>query len=1774
MDLKLSGVAFLCLVFGSFVQGAVYVSNGTSILKVEPLSNRTHTVITQAGRIVGLGLDISRGLLFWSNIHPQHHGIYRATIDGKNIENILPDIEECNGLTIDWLSHTIYFTDSSTYSIGRVGYDGQHRQIVISTGLQRPRGIVVDPINGYLFWGDQGTGTLERSRLDGSERSLLKNTDLTWPNQLAIDIRQRKLYLVDGFHKTVMSLTYDGKTFVQQLPRMQHSQPLFGLAVDDTSLYMTTWTPGTLIILPLYREGSLPDATIPLHCRNAFSLAVDSPATQPTSGNPCHQESQGGCSKGCLVTGADSYRCVCPDIEQQLAADGLNCKDVESVLLYAEMDQGGIWFVTLHGKRKVKKRLVASSNNPVALAYDPLHQMVYWSDVRDRAIYKVHVFAGNKQVVLSSSQGIGVVDGLTVDYISRKLYFTNRGRSAPAADGAIYNWQRVEMVDLERGGRYVIADNVVKPRAIAVDMQRKYLYYSELGQSPRIIQTWLDGSHAKVVKNTKLSNPNTLTVAHGRLYCVDSNYDQKIEAPLISVFDADLDRWQHISMNEHLQVPFGLSVHGNIIYISDWSTLESHTGHVLAYDTSSQTSQMLMEDLRNPSGVIYTDISIENTVQDPCETSTCTDLCVSLPVTTSQQHYRCLCSDTSFAVYDNTTNTCQEPENFALFADLNMVKLIPLDPHNSKQHVNIIAHANYTSNIVALTFDPDTYKIYWSDLRRKEIWVSDIRTGKKNIFRRTQVAVDGLALDSTNKRLYWVGYSRRQGHIARMGLDGNRATYMEVIGNLDTPRALTLDNQHSYIFWSEYGKKSGIPKISRSNLDGDSVKVIMTKGLRWPNAVAQYGEKLYVADGAFRRIHVMDLDGGNCRELLHVTGLMDHIFGMTVYHDFLVYTDWYKNETSMLNLKTGFVQPLARHLYRPTQVVLHHPAPLTDVACRNTRCTDRCMAVPGGYQCYCLPGRVMTEDLETCEAGESELEPTGFFRCNPQCVDPLVCARIVGTTRYSCVCPPGLQLNQGECKGCEVGSYKAHVGNNSCTPCPSEAHTDGIGGSTKCICRRPGETWSSENGVCIKSDTTTGVAHVATATIRPVIRPTEPPIVPSTTPALPRFVNCPDSLVELILPANQSHVNFNVSLTALDHQGNNIDIEGSHNAPPNLRFEWRGKEGDTQEYVHYKAEDEFGREAECKFAVKVQDQQAPIFTSCPGDIEVETSMDVAIVTWKDPNFWDNVQARLVRPRQDSGSEFAVGEWQIQYQAVDGEGNIANCKFHLRVKQTNLVCMLPVDPPNNGALVCGENHMGYMCWTVCDNRTHVLYYEDDYHVFQCGTNKEWLTAFPMDYSTKACLRKMPIVDAHQELRLTFNGPCRDNDAEFTQHISKQIVKNLHSNGLCNPDNSHGFHFSCNVEDVQVQCGPVLLRRKRKKRNFISRLMELSMRMHIALNARKNVSNISVIQEYVNNHSADQIKEALENNMSISFFDQSSSTPGSIWLGILEWECGEGDMKMNNSCVACPVGTWYDNTSKICVDCPANHYQDEERQMKCKTCPDGTWSQHGSYNLTMCSVPWIRATPGIVMIVCMVGGILIMIGVAVLIYCMCRRAKNKIKKSKNDTQIDMPNLETRLPASLPNNAPSFKHDNGGVYTRVEPSAPPLPAYGAVIFEDCHAHTHIPYSNGIHIESSPPGEELENTAPSEDDYHDFRDRPSSMSPTSGVDSSSSCSENTNYNDLNAGKPSVSSLSDDNSQEVQPEPSIQRQTGEHRNILIDDRNLDQMDHRNKINKWAEIGV
>ncbi len=139
---------------------------------------------------------------------------------------------------------------------------------------------------------------------------------------------------------------------------------------------------------------------------------------------------------------------------------------------------------------------------------------------------------------------------------------------------------------------------------------------------------------------------------------------------------------------------------------------------------------------------------------------------------------------------------------------------------------------------------PTVSKIYWTQtdgvIRRANpdgSNVEDIVTGLGY--------ASGIAIDSTEGKVYWVDHARHG--IQRANLDGTGIETLISAADTQSPADLVLDLSAGKMYWTGYAMNS----VRRANLDGSNVEDYIT-GLSSPNTVVLDvpGNKIYWTSGA------------------------------------------------------------------------------------------------------------------------------------------------------------------------------------------------------------------------------------------------------------------------------------------------------------------------------------------------------------------------------------------------------------------------------------------------------------------------------------------------------------------------------------------------------------------------------------------------------------------------------------------------------------------------------------------------------------------------------------------------------------------------------------------------------------------------------------------------------------------------------------------------------------------------------------------------------------
>lgn len=401
-----------------------------------------------------------------------------------------------------------------------------------------------------------------------------------------------------------------------------------------------------------------------------------------------------------------------------------------------------------------------------------------------------------------------------------------------------------------------------------------------------------------------------------------------------------------------------------------------HNGHCqhictdlrFGYKCSCHSGYQLAEDQRSCDDI------------DECqEYGKCSQICTNLKGT-----FQCSCKPGYHLDADKTTCRALGHTPYLLFSTQRSIRKLSIGGSNVNEYYDIVKNQK---GIVSLDYDYYGNYVYWTDVRDEKICRAPIATSDNNTAVCNEVVSDvhtpdGICVDWVGKKIYWSDGGYNMIEVAEF--DGsNRLTLFST--DLDDPRAIAVDPLYRYLFWTDWGDN---PRIERSGMDGDPTtrQVIISGQIGWPNGLTvDYTlQRLYWADARLKKIESSLYDGSDRRRIASI--LPQHPFGLTVFENFVYYTDWYKYGRGIrkLNKFTGRNQKrIRRLLWSHMDIQVYHPLrqPNATNPCKvnNGGCSHLCLLSIVGqrtHKCRCPNGMNMSADGVSCTGQPFTGQPT------------------------------------------------------------------------------------------------------------------------------------------------------------------------------------------------------------------------------------------------------------------------------------------------------------------------------------------------------------------------------------------------------------------------------------------------------------------------------------------------------------------------------------------------------------------------------------------------------------------------------------------------------------------------------------------------------------------------------------------------------------------------------------------------------------------------------
>ncbi|XP_070804166.1 low-density lipoprotein receptor-related protein 6 isoform X2 [Pituophis catenifer annectens] len=568
-------------------------------------SDSQFVVQAQIAHPDGIAVDWVARNLYWTDTGTDRIEITRLNGTMRKIL-ISEDLEEPRAIVLNPMMGYMYWTDwGEIPKIERAALDGSDRVVLVNTSLGWPNGLALDYIENLIYWGDAKTDKIEVMKIDGTSRRVLVEDKL--PHIFGFTLLGDYIYWTDWQRRSIERVhkrTAEREIIIDQLP------DLMGLKATNVHKILGTnpcaESNGGCSHLCLYRPQGLRCACpIGLELLNDMKTCIVPEAfllfsrradirriSLETNNNNVAIPLTGVKEASALDFDVTDNRIYWTDISlktisrafmngsalEHVVEFGLDYPEGMAVdwlgknLYWADTGTNRIEVSKLDGQHR-QVLVWKDLDSPRALALDPAEGFMYWTEWGGKPKIDRAAMDGSERCTLVPN--VGRANGLTIDYVKRRLYWTDLDTNL------------IESSNMLGLDREVIADDL--PHPFGLTQYQDYIY-------------WTDWSRRSIERANKTSGQNRTIIQNHLDYVMD-----------ILVFHSSRQAgWNECaSSNGHcshlcLAVPVGGFVCGCPAHYSlnpDNRTCSAPTSFLL-FSQKNAINRMIIDGLKSPEIIL------------------------------------------------------------------------------------------------------------------------------------------------------------------------------------------------------------------------------------------------------------------------------------------------------------------------------------------------------------------------------------------------------------------------------------------------------------------------------------------------------------------------------------------------------------------------------------------------------------------------------------------------------------------------------------------------------------------------------------------------------------------------------------------------------------------------------------------------------------------------------------------------------------------------------------------------------------------------------------------------------------------------------------------------------------------------------------------------------------------------------------------------------------------------------------------------------------------
>ncbi|XP_077478907.1 uncharacterized protein lrp13b [Stigmatopora argus] len=681
------------------------------------------------------------------------------------------------------------------------------------------------------------------------------------------------------------------------------------------------------------------------YCAAGFTLHSD--AISCVDSNECNLIHD-ACKHTCFNT-QGSFFCRChPGF--YLEPDNKSCKTKDEPLLVASVQSE----LLVLGVQSGTLSLLSSANRPVfSLDYNWAQQRVYWLSPDYQSIRWADMAKGStaKGTLIKGVKS----DCIAMDWVGKNLYWV---------DGLVGQIRAVRLSEKTLKSQdytVALAEDLEQPRSLLLLPQKGLMFWSEIGRTPQIQRSGMDGSKRKVVVSSGLSWPVSLAYdfLDERVYWADEK--------LRCIGSASLDGYDvKILQLAETPSPFSVAVFNNRLF---WSDTKRRT--IRSADKSTGKNQkVLLKRPGQPFGLKLMHALIQPTITNPCDQLNCSHMCL-LTSGVGGMKPAAVCRCPKGLLLSKDQINCALPLESA-FVLLLSQKIVYQVYFKSFRHEGVGLKNIPNSRVLVLPgFSEASHldlafqdlSLYVADDKQSTVDVLKLSGPRSRqgpipagrIIKLKDDSVKALAVDWVTFNIYWSSTNRPNLHVTSRQT-GFTASLLQV--SIKTITSIAVDSSSSRLCYSAFVGINSQTEVSCTWMDGSIKTILWTKSTIPTSLVfSNKGTTVFWADTGEGHICSIGIDGTGYKEYKTGSGL---ITSFTCTGNMLLWITWEKDSTKMW-FSDGF-HP--KQLWFETKIrLLEIKAYSNDSQTGSNLCADKnggcehlCLPYPKGRTCTCAQG--------------------------------------------------------------------------------------------------------------------------------------------------------------------------------------------------------------------------------------------------------------------------------------------------------------------------------------------------------------------------------------------------------------------------------------------------------------------------------------------------------------------------------------------------------------------------------------------------------------------------------------------------------------------------------------------------------------------------------------------------------------------------------------------------------------------------------------------------